>query len=564
MLFFALVVGSIAIAPSFVAPLALGPDYQGVPAQFMDDDDIYRVQIKQLVDGESIASPYLLEYKQEQAPIAPINPWLYAIPAMLLGLSGTLLASKFVLPAALFLLVYVGTRRIVRTASPHDAELLSITAGLTVTLGYDLVDVRHVLAVLGGTAFPSPLVWTRLVNPVIGALEIFGVVILLTVISERRFRFAYVPLGALIALSVGYFFSYGISLAVTGMLLVIRCFRREYAVARELFYAIAIAFILNAGYWYHTLTAVGGEEGRALTMRNGMFYTHEPVINYFLLATSIIVFGAYYFSRWVKKETVHAHVWSYLGAFLGGSWLVFNQQVFTGREIWHPHFVQYVIPLCFVSLLVAGYVTLRAHAPRFWRSAMFLASAVALSSGMYSMTSYVSRLDEFRALQDTAAVFSLLKDESDNCVAYVLTPDSALERLIPAYTPCRVYSSIFVFYGIPEERILHNYLLYLRLQGIDSADLPAYLLAHPVEVRQYFFQDWHQLFASGVDSWLLARFAVVEEAYAPFAQKNLVDELRRYRMDYLITSHPLPPAVREELPGLILAATTPRFFLYSF
>ena len=564
-LFLAIVVGSIAVAPSLLAPLALGQDYRGVQVQLIDNDDTYRVQIKELFTRHSVVSPYLLEYKEEMnAPVPAINLWFYALPAAFLGVPAILLLSKFLFPALLFFLVYLGTRSCVRSIEERDRELLAIAAGLAVTLGFDLVDVRHVFAILQGTAFPSPLVWTRLVNPIVGALEVFGVVALLAVIVERRARFAYVALGALLALTVGYFFSFGIALAMTGTLLLIMIVRKEYVVARELLFAILISFVLTVGYWYQILTTVGGETGRMVAQHNGMFYTHTPVVNLFLLATSIVVLSAYGFSRWVKREQIHTHVWSYLGAFLGGSWIAFNQQVLTGREIWYPHFVQYVIPLCFVSLLVAGYLTVHSFAPKLTRRVLFFVCSGALAYGIFSVTSYVPRIDEFRELQDTAAVFSILGQKPDTCVAFVLPLDSTLERLIPAYTPCSVYSTSFVFYGVPKERILHNYLTYLRLQGVTEKGLHAYLLAHQTEVRQYFFDDWHQLFSSDVDPWLLERFSMLEGAYSEFSKKDLLGELQKYRIDYVITPNPLSPSVLNELPGLALATSTTRYFLYSF
>jgi len=111
---------------------------------------------------------------------------------------------------------------------------------------------------------------------------------------------------------------------------------------------------------------------------------------------------------------------------------------------------------------------------------------------------------------------------------------------------------------------LHNYLTYLRLQGVPEEGLHAYLLSHQVEVRQYFFDDWHQLFSSDVDPWLLERFSMLEGAYSEFSKKDLLGELQKHRMDYLISPNPLSPSVLNELPGLTLATSTARYFLYSF
>ncbi len=566
-LFFALFVGSISVAPIIIAPIILGHSYKGVQYLPLDDEDIYRARITEILDGHTtVASPYLLEYKDTTpSAVVPINEWLYALPAMLLGLSSVILISKFLLPAILFIFVYLVTRRLVGNKVSTDAELLAIAVGLLVTLGYDFVDYAQMGSVVQGSIAPSPLVWTRLVNPIIGGIEVFGLLIALWALIQRRWRYTYLLVGGILALTVGYFFSFGISLAIVAVLAVLLLVGGEFRSARELGYAVLIAFVLDAGYWLHTLTAVGGEAGRALAMRNGMFFTHEPVINKMLLATTLFVAMSYAYARWTQKATTeHSHVWRFIAAILLGSWVAFNQQIITGREIWYHHFVQYVIPLCYVSILTVSYLVWREAFPRMWRASVIGIALVTLAYGAYSVTSYTSRTLEFQTNQDYAAVFSILDRAPKDCVALVFEGTGSLERLVPAYTHCNVYSTTYTFFGVPQERILHNYLFSLHLAGVAPKDARVYMLAHETEVRGSFFQDWKQLFGHGQDPWLLARVSQLDDAYQAFIQRDLKQELLQYRMDYLITEYSLPTALLRELSGLTLATSTGRYFLYSF
>lgn len=561
---FAVVVGFIASAPYVLAPLVLGEAYRGVQVQLVDNEDTYRAEIAQLVQGRSFASPYLQDpVASSDAPLPSVNQWFYAIPAMFFGLSAVLLASKFILPALLFGLVYVFVN-LMLSRSGEGKQLVALSAALAVTLGYALVDISHVKAIVQGGDALTPLIWTRPVNPIIGGLEVFGALILLIATVERHFRYAFVGLGILLALTVGYFFSYAFVLAVTGVLFLIMMVRKEYRVARDLVAAVILAFVLDAQYWYVTLTAVSGEEGRALALRNGMTFTHEPVLNLVLAATTISVLCLYVFARWKRLNTATASAWIYILASLAGSWLVFNQQIITGREIWYPHFVQYTIPVCFVSLFVTFYLAVRPVAPRLWKVTIVCVCAAILLYGVRTMQSFEPRLTEFATVQADAEVFSILNTDPSGCVAYVLTPDSTLERLVPAYTHCSVYSTSFVFYGVPSERILHNYLLYLRLSGVHPSNARKYLLAHPEEIRLYFSPDWQELFATDSSAWLLSEVDRLEGLYHVFARKDLKQQLQQYQMDYLITETPLASGVLKQLPGLFLATTTSRYFLYSF
>lgn len=565
---FALLVGAIAVAPTVIAPLAVGEGYRGVQAQFLDDEDIYRTQIRQLMRGSAaVATPYLEGYAQEAQPVLPVYQWLYAVPALAFGLSAVVLAAKFFVPALLFVFVYLSTLEIARASAagaPREQELVAITAGLAVTLGYDFVDYHHVIDLLRGLAHASPLVWTRLVNPGTGALAVFATLWLALRVAAGRGRYSYLFLAIALAASIGYYFSLGMALALAGSILLALLAQKEYRRAGQVLFAMILGMVLDAWYWLHASHAVGGAAGQALALRNGMTYTHAPVLNVFLLATTLAVGAGFFLARAGAYEKQARPAWFAIGALLLAAWIAFNEQVLTGREIWYPHFVQYAIPLCYVALLSAGYLSLRHRWPKLWRFALYAASAVFLAYGLFTVTSASSRLAEFRSLQDDATVFSIL-DRTPGCVALVLPGDSTLERLIPAYTPCAVYSTTFDYFGIPQERILHNYFLQLRLEEVEPQDVHAYLLAHETEVRMYFFQDWKELFAyNAVDPWFLSTVDTLSSQYQLQAKSSLKDELLSYRMDYLITAQPLTPRLLRELPGLHVATTTPRFYLYAF
>lgn len=561
---FALVVGLVAVAPTVLAPLSLGNAYRGIQYLPLDDEDIYRARIHEILDGHfAVASPFLYEYKNT-SPVAvpPINEWLYALPAFLFGLSAVIVVSKFLLPALLFFFAYLLMRRLLK--DDPFVTLTAVVAGLLVVFGADIVNYQSVIPALKGLATVNPLLWTRLVNPIVGAVEVFAFLYLLVRVWEGDRRFV-MPAGVVLALTVGYFFSFGISASILGVLFLISLGKKEYSGARRLAYVFLISLVLDAWYWYQTLFSVSGLAGRALAERNGMSFTHTPVLNKMLLLATLFVLASYCYTRFRQKSIEYERAWLFLGALLLGSWLAFNQQIITGREIWYYHFVQYTVPLSLVAIIIALHLSWRLATPRLWRLGMYGMLGLLLAYGLFSTTSFVPRMDAFANAQQYAGVVSFLNANApQDCVVLIKEPNQEeLERLIPGYTSCNVYNTTSTFVGVPQERILHNYLLRLRLNGVTAKDVHIYLLAHEDDIRGYFFENWSELFGRGNDFWVQSKAALVEKAYPAFLVGNLKTELEKYRVDYLLVTtsiHELPP----QLPGLHLVASEGVFSLYSF
>ncbi len=558
-------VGFVCALPTIIAPLMLGERYQGIQYSYLDDEDIYRARIHEILDGyPTVASPYFYEYKKTSVVVASLNEWLYALPAFVLGLDVTIVLYKFLLPALLFWLVYLLVRRLLGEEDSLLTALTAIVAALVVTLGVDFVDYHYVFSLFGG-ASPRPILWTRPVNPVVGAVEVFGFLLLLWEVVARKRRFAHIFAGLLLAAMVGYFFSFGISAAILASLGGLMLLQKEYNVFRKLVGVGLVALAASSWYWLGIFSSVGGVEGRALALRNGMFFTHMPVLNLVLLAATILVMGSYLYAHFAKRDEAFTREWIFLVALLSGSWLAFNQQVITGREIWYQHFVQYTVPLSVVAVLVASFHTWRRFVPRLWIVGLCLVGLASLVYGLFTATQFTPRLADFARMQESALPMAWLREHaSDECVVLIKADNKELERLIPAYTKCNTYITTYTFSGVPAERILHDYLVELRMKDINLTSLRAYLLAHESDVRENFFTDWKELYTSGVDPWFLGEVDMIERAYTQFVKGDFGQELRKYRIDYVISRGPLPSQILGQLPELQFVTTTGAYAVYSF
>ncbi len=556
-------VGTITCAPTVLAPFALSGSYHGVQYLPLDDEDIYRARIHEVLDGHfMVASPFLYEYKNASTPVAPLNEWVYALPAAVIGLSVTIVLSKFLFPALLFFLVYLLVRRMLGSEE-SDAELTAIVAGFLVVLGAEFVDYGYMLSLLHATP-PRPILWTRIVNPIMGALELFCFLLLLHTIWERKSRWAWSAAGVLLAAMVGYYFSFGMGIAALSALSLVALVSKRFDVLKQYIYAGTLSVVLDAPWWYSTLHSVGGAAGRALAERNGMFFTHTPVINKALLAATLIVILLALISRFAWRRFEHTSAWLFSTALLIACWIAFNEQLITGREIWYQHFAQYTVPLSVVAVLAAGYATFARWSPRAWRACMFLLGVFCIVYGIYSITSYESGVDDLARIQSYAPIFSYLNTHAvPDCVVLTYESNDELDRLIPAYTSCNVYTTTYEFFGIPQERIDHNFLLRLRLAGIAPGNVRSYLLAHSQLIRDHYFSNWDELFGSGLEPWIVARIDILTQQYQAFASSDLLGEIRSYRVDYLVADAPVAPVQEREL-GLKAEQHIGDFYLYQF
>ncbi len=567
---FAVFVGILAVLPSILAPFALGEDYRGVQFLYLDNEDHYRARIQEILDGHlAVASFHLYEYKNDSVIMPPINEYFYAIPALLFGLSFVMIASKFLFPAMLFFLAYFLVVNMIGREREY-AKLAALTSGLLVIFGTELVNYQVSIPLLRGMNHEtSLLLWTRPANPIIGALMIFGLLNLIWWVVARKYRYAYVGVGVLLAATVGYFFTLGISISILVSTIGIFILRKEYVIVKELGIALLISLIIDAPYWYNTLTAVGGEEGKMLAERNGLYFTHSPVFNKLLIATTLFFVISFCYSYYFKKDREYieenSKVWLFMSALMLGSWIAFNQQIITGRAIWYHHFVQYTIPITLLVSVLVSYLVWRRYLRTLWFLGISIGVTLCLAVGTLYAFSYVYKVGDFRKLQQYAGAFDFLNTQAQkDCVVLIKENNEQFERLIPAYTHCNTYTTTSTFFGITNERVLHNYLLRLRLAGIDPEQAREYMEAHPEDIHIYFFTNWTNMFAEGADPWVLAQIPELVEKYRSFVQEDLKEQVLAYRMDYLASEAPISPSLKNELPGLTLATSTSRFYFYAF
>jgi hypothetical protein len=317
------------------------------------------------------------------------------------------------------------------------------------------------------------------------------------------------------------------------------------------------------------LFSMGGKEGIALAMKNGLFFTHTPVLNKALL-TATVISGAFFgFAYFYLRQREQVREYLFASALLGGCWIAFNEQVITGREVWYPHFMQYTVPLGVAAIMITGYFAFR-HLKYLWAVCVGVLCSICIVYGLYAVTAYTAPWDLDRLIQlQSAATYATWLDENTpkDCVVLANPNDTDLydeERLIPTFSHCNTYTVDFVPFGITSERVEHNYLLQLRMRDIGANDIRTYLMGQEGWIRGLFPSDWHQTFGHGMEPWVLDRIGSLSKDYQSFVKVPLETQIKKYRVDYVLSEAVLSQKLLTQMPDLKMIASPGGYHIYSF
>ena len=569
--------------PNVFFMLSLGADYRGIPLLQTPNEDSYRARIQEIIDGHgALGSPFVFEYKDELPLSPPTGEWLYALPSIIFGISPavTLIASKFILPTILFLLIYALIFRLTGDTE-WRGKLTAIGGGLLIVLGYDLVDYRTVLKYLMGAESPVAfLLWARPVNPILGAIFLFSFLLFVWAITEntKRRKSAVVGAAAFLALMFGsYFFSWGIALSALAALILLLLLRGEYKTAGVLALIVPLGVLLSSPYWFFSWRAAQSPWYEESVLRSGLFLTHYPILNKLLLVALLFFALALLCDFLLKKKKGIVFAWepwhSFSLAFLlGGVW-AYSQQLFTGRTIWPYHFVQYTIPLVCVTVVLILHHIIRAYSTLLWAISIGAAMTASLVFGVYTQVGTYAKVKPYYIrLQTHALLFSWLNRQKRDCVVLVNETSEEmahLNTLIPAFTHCNRYASSELVSLAPPDRNINQYLALLRLRGVSGEDIEDYLRERRSEAVGYMYSNWQGLF--GVkdfpdfrDELLTERLREFPALYRAFLTHDFRAELQKYKLDYILSDAPLPERIAAQFPELRSVFKSGGNIIYSF
>jgi len=562
---------------------ATNDSYQGIPLMQSANEDFYLARMQEIIDGHPLVGSHgYFEYK-DQFPLAPPTAeFLYALPTLIFGISiiTTLTASKFLFPFILFLLAYALIYQLMGKEDSLSQKISAVAGGLFVTLGYDLVDYKTVFGYIAGSLAPGGwLIWSRPVNPILGAIFLFAFLLFVWTIIKKRKTDKSAILGASLFLAFmisSYFFSWGIGLSILFIMGLIYLLKHDYAKVKRLVFVFVIGVGLSLPYWYLSWQAKQSPWYEDSVLRSGLFYTRYPVLNKVLLA-SLALYAVILFLGFLKdSKTFKFKNWHFfIFSFLAGGIFAFSQQIITGMTIWPFHFVQYTIPLSIVALMVVFFRYAHERWGLLWKGAVGIILLASLWFGIYTQYStYITFVDHFVSIQPYMKVFDWLNSQEKDCVVLSVGGEDLdqvreIKGMIPAFTHCNQYAYSWFYSLVPEDRIYYSYLVNLRLRGVTSQGIEDYIKKNRAEANVFLSSNWkgfYQIknFPDFEDKKLSERLKNLPADYRAFLKKDFGTELEKYRLDYILSIGPLREDIKNQLTNLKLATEIDGIFLYQF
>ena len=103
------------------------------------------------------------------------------------------------------------------------------------------------------------------------------------------------------------------------------------------------------------------------------------------------------------------------------------------------------------------------------------------------------------------------------------------------------------------------------MRGISDDRVKDYLLKNKADVRTYFFENWEQLlYLTTDDKWLDAKIDQISLDYQKFNKQDFPTELKKYRLDYIVSAGELNKKTKDLLPELRFIDNLNSIYLYKF
>ena len=121
---------------------------------------------------------------------------------------------------------------------------------------------------------------------------------------------------------------------------------------------------------------------------------------------------------------------------------------------------------------------------------------------------------------------------------------------------------------MPDDRVNHSYLVRLFFNGATSETIQDYLESHKREAQNYLFSNWKGLynikqFPDFSDDILPDRLKNIPDDYRKFLNQDIGAELKKYRLDFILSAGPLAEFAKKRLPNIKLIKEINGYFIYQ-
>jgi len=571
----AFLVGLICILPQIMFVVSMGEEFRGVHLLRTPNEEGYIAIAQEILDGHPrVASMPFFEYK-DKTPLLPSTLFrIYTVPVQLFGitLSSAVIAGKFVLPALLFFIVYLLLYDLIKSRDKKEEKLrsfFSVTAGIFVVFGFELVDYSSMISYLKGLSSPEGfLIWTRPINPVSGATLLFFFIYSLNKFNFQKKKKWIFWCGLSLALMMAsYVFSWTLAVVVLGLYAFGALIKKRWLDLVGYISILILGILFSLKYWIINIQATKLDWYGEAAARIGMFHTHVPHFNKFTI-TMVIIFLLASFFAFYKKILIRPfpYWWWFSVILLASSLIVYNQQIITGVEIWYYHYVFYTIPFAYMVFMLLLWHILRERYNKIAKIVVTIILIASVSLGIfYQASAYSKRAPEYAERQYYRDVFDFFNQAEKDCV--VLTKEEKLgwwSNLILAFTHCNSYFSYDNQSVLTNpDDFYHRYLSILRAGGLQPDNIEEFIEKNRGEIvpaLQYQLQG-----TLGFSDYRLEeRLSKMPEDYRKFVEEDFYTQLSKFRIDYILSEGELSEGVMNGLSNLEKVESINDMVIYRF
>lgn len=488
------------------------PEFQGIEMMMLDAENHYLARITEISQGHIMAGNTFLPDKTMPYATPPLGEMVIALFGKVFNMepARAAIVSKSISVFVITLLVYALAFAL---SSSRVASLISAGA---VMLGNNLIGFSPApfLELLNGSPSGGPfLFFSRLVNPSVSGVFLFGVLLLIYrefFVQEKTSWRRAIMVGVLVGLSL-YITPYTYSFLGLVVLLVFLWFvvKREYEHSFSIFLCGIVGLLLSVPFLinYVALTGLPGYEN--FTRFLGLVERREFILG--ALLPLMVAVAVFFWPRPFPKIGRTFFLIVCVALFF-----LINQQLVTGTYLQHGHYHWYITkPLAgLLGGLVLGYLLERFLAPRLRVIVTVLILGILVYNSMGFLAPWYGNTKAMAlSAQSNGPLVKYLGTIPESQVVWA---DGDTSDHIPIYTVHHAPNSVNVgAYPIPVTFFENRLFLEYRLRNVSSEQFESVIRRESHHVGDRLW-----------GMWLREKFgdpsAVPEEEFERLAQKYTV------------------------------------------
>ena len=530
-----LIVSIYSLSPQFIFENKLGDDYQGIYFSATDSELYYTSRVQEIKDGYyGIGNSYLHENKNDPYLVPVFGEIIMAGFGKIFNLNIAeimIYGSRLFFPILLFIAIYFFALFLQK--DKKLALLSSIAIFLGSNIVYHFQDVFNIFK--GFTTSASFSSYLQPINAQISSLTFFAfMAVFYLALSKKR---TYLWILSALLLGIGFnlhFYIWAFILSFSFILIFFFLLIKDYERLKIIINTLSVGIILSTPYFFMLLKAMNTPQYSYAINNQGMISTHALILGKVALLTIIIFLFISKFFKLPKNLNYY-----FLLALALNTFVVINQQVITGKELYQSHFhFYYNTPVLFIIAFLALGLFLKKYLPKFKDLIIFLLIIFFVYNAFVVFNdAFDENFDRFVDWQKYGPIVQWINN-NDLRDKVIVSEDLILDSIIPAYTSTDVYlAESASWYFVPRERIEHNYLTYLWLKGIKIDEIDDYFNEHKREISVMSSLDIPGKHYSCTDCITPQMIQYLSEKYKSFHNDGVFEQLIKYQADYLISSN---------------------------